>query len=221
VAIDPRDHAAYLTEDREDGVLYRFAPVSMDRPFEGALQAMAVRQPGRDLGDSGVQVGETLEVSWIDLDGTDSPEDDLRIRAVQRGAAIVSRGEGAFWYGDRVYFTSTDGGPRQAGQVFALDPRENVLTLIAQAEDESLDHPDNLCVTSSGDIYLAEDGGGDQYLRVLKPDGRVLPFARNARSQSELAGVCFSPDERTLFVNLQHDGLTLAIRGDFRAFGAG
>lgn len=220
VAIDPRDHAAYLTEDREDGAFYRFAPASRDRPFEGTLQAMAVADPGRDLGASGLRVGETLSVSWIDLDGTDSPDDDLRMRAVQRGAATVNRGEGAFWYGDRVYFTSTDGGPRHAGQVFALDPRRDELTLLAQAEDESLDHPDNLCVTSFGDIYLAEDGGGDQYLRVLKPDGRVLPFGRNARSQGEVAGVCFSPDERTLFVNLQHDGLTLAIRGDFRSFGA-
>jgi hypothetical protein len=220
VAIDPRDHAAYLTEDRADGCFYRFAPVSMDRPFEGTLQAMAVAEPGRDLGASGLRTGGTLAVTWIDLDGTDSPDDDLRLRAVERGAATVCRGEGTFWYGDRVYFTSTAGGPLGAGQVFALEPRRSELTLVAQAEDERLDHPDNLCVTSFGDVYLAEDGVGDQYLRVLKPDGRILPFARNARSRGELAGVCFSPDERTLFVNLQHDGLTLAIRGDFRAFGA-
>ena len=33
-------------------------------------------------------------------------------------------------------------------------------------------------------------------------------------NQSELAGVCFSPDGSTLFVNIQHDpGLTLAITG--------
>ena len=37
----------------------------------------------------------------------------------------------------------------------------------------------------------------------------------------ELAGVCFDPTGDTLFVNLQHDGLTLAIRGPMdELFGA-
>jgi secreted PhoX family phosphatase len=222
VAIDPRDHAAYLTEDRDDGAFYRFMPVAPDRPFEGKLQAMAIRgEPAREL-SNGLSVGAELDVHWIDLDGVDAPEDDLRYRAVQQGAALVRRAEGAFWHEDRAYFTASAGGPRSAGQVFALDPTADggKLTLIAQAEDDSLDHPDNICLSTFGDVYLAEDGGGDQYLRVIKPDGRILPFARNARSQSELAGVCFSPNNRRLFVNLQHDDLTLAIEGNFTEFGA-
>ena len=36
-------------------------------------------------------------------------------------------------------------------------------------------------------------------------------------SQSELAGICFAPDGSTLFVNIQHDGLTLAIIGPFQS----
>jgi secreted PhoX family phosphatase len=38
----------------------------------------------------------------------------------------------------------------------------------------------------------------------------------NRLSGSELAGVCFSPDGRTMFVNIQQQGLTLAISGPFR-----
>jgi hypothetical protein len=52
-------------------------------------------------------------------------------------------------------------------------------------------------------------------IRVLRPDGSIGDFARNTLGQSEFAGVCFSPDGEVLFVNLQLDGLTLAIRGSF------
>jgi len=38
-------------------------------------------------------------------------------------------------------------------------------------------------------------------------------LAMNARSDSEFAGVTFSPDGGTLFVNLQKPGLTFAIKG--------
>ena len=39
-------------------------------------------------------------------------------------------------------------------------------------------------------------------------------------SLSEFAGPCFSPDGRTLFVNIQGDGLTLAISGPFEQLSA-
>ena len=39
--------------------------------------------------------------------------------------------------------------------------------------------------------------------------------AKNGLSRSEIAGVCFSPDGRAMFVNLQTDGITLAITGPF------
>jgi secreted PhoX family phosphatase len=42
-----------------------------------------------------------------------------------------------------------------------------------------------------------------------------MPFARNALSQTEMGGLCFSPDGGTLFANIQEEGLTLAIEGPF------
>jgi hypothetical protein len=68
---------------------------------------------------------------------------------------------------------------------------------------------------------MAEDGfSSSQYLRGLTPDGRIYDVARNASSATEFAGVCFSPDGATLFVNLQVDGLTLAITGPFERLSA-
>jgi hypothetical protein len=62
---------------------------------------------------------------------------------------------------------------------------------------------------------MGEDGDGDNYLRVLDRDGAVVDFARNALSDSELCGACFSPDGSALFVNLQENGLTLVVTGPF------
>jgi secreted PhoX family phosphatase len=87
---------------------------------------------------------------------------------------------------------------------------------VAEADvSDALDMPDNLCVSPHGELYVAEDGGGGNYIRRIDLDGSVVPFARNVLSESEIAGLCFSPDGRTLFANLQQDGLTLAIRGPF------
>lgn len=95
---------------------------------------------------------------------------------------------------------------------------EDRLTLIAQAEDDtSFDNPDNVTVSPWGDVFMAEDGGAPNGVRVLKPDGTLLHFARNAidGGKSEITGVCFSPDGKWLFLNIQWEGLTLAITGPF------
>jgi secreted PhoX family phosphatase len=55
-------------------------------------------------------------------------------------------------------------------------------------------------------------------MRGLGLDGVVFDFARNAvpgYETMEFAGATFSPDGRTLFVNIQTPGLTFAIWGDW------
>jgi secreted PhoX family phosphatase len=97
----------------------------------------------------------------------------------------------------------------------AFEP-DATLELVAESPGaDGLDMPDNLCVSPHGELYTADDGGGENFIRRIDRGGRVVPFARNVRSQSELAGLCFSPDGRTLFANIQQDGITLAIRGPF------
>jgi secreted PhoX family phosphatase len=75
--------------------------------------------------------------------------------------------------------------------------------------------PDNITVSPHGPLYVCEDGYDGNSLRRLSLDGRFVDFARNIYSPSELAGACFSPDGRVMFINLQTDGLTLAIDGPF------
>jgi secreted PhoX family phosphatase len=64
-----------------------------------------------------------------------------------------------------------------------------------------------------GDLIVCEDGPGHCSLVGIRPDGRQYQIARNPEESSELAGVCFSPDDKTMFINIQKRGMTVAING--------
>jgi uncharacterized protein len=214
--VDPRTSIAYLTEDEIDACLYRFVPHDPAEPFAGKLQALRVRdQPGLDTGT--LPPGKRAAVEWVDVGEPEPANESLRSIAQARGAARFRRTEGVWLAGDQLFFTATVGGAIGRGQILRLTLGEpNELDVIAESTDpEVLDMPDNLCVSPDGLLYVAEDGLGGNFLLRVGLDGTVTPFARNAASTGEFAGPCFSPDGQTLFVNLQLEGLTLAIRGPF------
>jgi len=104
------------------------------------------------------------------------------------------------------------------GQIFRLVHGPDGGTLECLADSLGPDHlasPDNITVAPWGQVFIAEDADGTCFVRAITDAGLVVPFARNAQSDSELAGVCFSPDGRIMFVNSQSDGLTFAITGPF------
>ena len=70
-----------------------------------------------------------------------------------------------------------------------------------------------------GGLFLAEDGEGLSHLYGVTPDGQSYPFARNALNDSEFAGVVFSPDNDTMFAQIQSPGITVAITGPFGGLG--
>jgi secreted PhoX family phosphatase len=215
-SVDPATHIAYLTEDRPDGCFYRFVPSDRDKPFEGKLQALRVRDHAA-FNTAQMPARARVAIDWVDVDHPDAPDDSLRLQAQAKGAAVVCRGEGLWLAPGEAFFCATAGGRLARGQVFRLRHGDKPsLEVVAEATDlDTLDMPDNLCVSPHGQLYVAEDGLGGNFIRRITLDGRVLPFARNAASLNEFAGPCFSPDGRTLFVNIQGDGLTFAIRGPF------
>lgn len=228
VAVDPATGIVYQSEDLPDGLLYRFVP---ERPREltgpGRLQALAVDgRPGLGLqnwGSRTVEVGQKLRCGWVDLDDPDNPGDDLRIRGHALGAAQFARTEG-MWHGDRGIFAAcTNGGPAKRGQIWRYVPdapegdaakNAGTLELFLESDaDTVLRNADNLTVSPWGDLIVCEDGDGVDHLVGVTPEGKAYRFARNAVSDSELAGAVFSPDGTTLFVNIQEQGLTLAVTG--------
>lgn len=223
-AVDPTTLIAYLTEDRPASCFYRFVPSESRDPFSGKLQALAVTGTRAFHTSSAMTVGVKLEVSWIDCPDPDPISDTIGPDARAAGAAIIRRGEGLWIHDGIVYFSATNGGPANSGQIFRLVPQGDggTLELVAQSAGERmLDFPDNIAVSPAGGLVMAEDGRGENLLRGLDSAGKVFDFARNAYTGSELAGLCFSPDGQALFVNLQQDGLTLVIEGPLdEVFGA-
>ncbi|MGH7491896.1 MAG: alkaline phosphatase PhoX [bacterium] len=235
VAVQPATSIVYQTEDRDDGLIYRYVPAKPERLIEGGrLQALAVSdQPSLDTRNwevPKVASGVALRVKWIDLDEIDSPKDDLRRRGFAQGAASFARGEG-MWYGrEAIYFACTNGGREQKGQIWRYlpspyegtreeDQEPGKLELFVESNDSNLiENADNLTVAPWGDLIVCEDRGTDTapYLVGVTPQGSFYRFGKNAVSDSELAGVTFSPDGTTLFVNIQHEGLTLAITGPWQ-----
>ena len=220
VAVDPSNYHAYLTEDRGDSCLYRFVPDAMAEPFVGRLQALKV--VGVDEYETGTMAeGEVVEIEWVDIDQPDPNGDTLRTEAQGKGAAIFVRGEGIWFFEGQVYICSTSGGEIGKGQIFRLiDGETPTLELVVQSTNiDELEMPDNITVAPWGELFLVEDGDGDNYVRWVTAEGQICSFARNALSDSELTGVCFSPDGKAMFVNIQAEGLTLVVTGPFPELG--
>lgn len=220
--VDQKTSTIYLSEDHRDGLIYRHVPKDRTTPFSGQLEALKVRGRNRALLSDNQKIGNNFDVEWVPITDPKATTTSTREQGRQLGAAMLSRGEGIWCSGDEVFIASTDGGPESLGQVYRLDigRKGNIdrLTLIVQSESRGvLDSPDNLVVSPTGHLFIAEDGSAPNLIRVMNKNGRLTPFARNALDdgESEFAGPCFSPDGRWLFVNLQKAGLTLAINGPF------
>lgn len=230
-AVDPRTGIVYLTEDRDDGLLYRFIP---NRPGEllagGRLQALALAEQSaadtRNWSAIALRQGESARVRWIDLDNTDSPDDDLRQRGHARGAALFARGEGIHFGDGEFYFVCTSGGAKKLGQVFRYRPARNeglegsgisgaINNFFESTDPLTFNFGDNIAIAPNGHLIVCEDQYTDivdNHLRGITPQGEAYAFGR-CRLQTEMAGACFSPDGSTMFVNIYSPAMTLAITG--------
>jgi secreted PhoX family phosphatase len=231
VAVDPSTGIVYETEDRLIAGFYRFIPNRPGALVEGGrLEMLAIEgRPNHDTAD-GQRMGEILPVTWVGIDdpdprGTWGDTAAVFAQGFKKGGARFARLEGCWWGDGSVYFHSTNGGDAGVGQVWQYRPRgaeRGELTLVFESPSRDvLDYPDNITVSPRGGIVICEDGGGEQFIRGLTRDGRIFDFARNLSNDTEFAGACFSPDGRTLFLNIMgsttdagtEKGVTVAIRG--------
>lgn len=234
VSIDPKTGIVYLTEDRHDSCIYRFIPNEFGKLEKGGkLQALKTTQQfnldSRNWLESNYNtpIGYEFSVEWIDLDNVESPDDDLRMRAQEKGAAIFARGEG-MWFGDNeIFWCCTNGGKNALGQIFKYIPSKfegtekekkypaKLSLFVESNQSDILQNCDNLTVSPWGDLVVCEDNE-HPFLRGITPKGEIYNLAENIGADSELAGAVFSPDGSTLFVNIQHAGLTIAITGPWK-----
>ncbi|GEN05844.1 Tat (twin-arginine translocation) pathway signal sequence [Myxococcus fulvus] len=211
VAVDPVGKRLYLTEDQPEGRLYRFTPSVWPRLSEGTLEAAKV---------SGDALAGEARLSWVRC----SPE-----RSVSRQPDVAARttvfegGEGCWYDGGIVYFTT-----KGDNRVWAHTPATGALEVIYAASLlplAPLTGVDNVVVSRSGDLFVAEDGGTmDLCLITPGPQRVVASFLRlRGHTGSELTGPAFSPDGRRLYFSSQRGtsnsinaGVTFEVSGPFR-----
>jgi uncharacterized protein len=235
-----RDGTAYLTEDAGEpyGLVYRFQPRNRLRGrgslhAGGVLTALQVEGVTTDLSEV-TEAGTVLNAKWVEVPNTNPGDSDAptREQGIGKGATPIQKAEG-IWTGrdGSLWFTSSYAvGPNpedpedlptanaHAGQIWKYDPRKDKLTLITQfAVGSPWDGPDNITVGPHGFAVVCSDGEDEQFLVGIAEDGKVWPLARNANGDDEFAGATFSPDGRTLYVNIQAiPAFTLAITGPWR-----
>lgn len=243
IAVDPHRGIVYETEDaflKPFGLFYRFLP---ERPLGGvgSLRAggrlQAMRVPGvADL--SSVQDAGTAfdGVEWVDVPDPLAAGTPVRLQDFgPKGITHAQKLEGCYWGGRCVYFVSSfargaDGSAADHfGQIWRYDPQRRRLTLVVvfgpdtdvQLPGES---PDNICLAPSGGLMVCEDGNGAQHVFGVTRSGEVYAMARGrqnigtpeAPEWGEFAGVTFSPDGGTMYVNCYTPGTTFAVTGPWR-----
>ncbi|OCQ98302.1 phosphatase [Nostoc sp. MBR 210] len=216
-AVDPNTGYIYMTEDQPNGLFYRFIPNQTNNlSAGGTLYALRI------IGSSGINTATNFPkntqraVDWVTINTPDPATDTVRTEGYNKGAARFSGGEGIFYGSGYVYFTCKSGGSSGDGQIWRYSPTNNTVELYIEPNNSGvLDNPDNIIVFPNRDIFLCEDGDGTDYILGITPSGSLYKFARNALNTSEFAGVCFSPDGQTMFVNMQTPGITFAIWGSW------
>ena len=239
----------------------------------GTLQAARIKAIVRQArpatlaqaNDSGLldpDVGDEYELEWVDLGDPDASPvvvtgqpggvtlglmaGPTHEAVIDKGCARMSRGEGIWDSGGRLFIVDTAAGVdvsgrpgRGEGAVWELMLHSMRLRAVfVSANPMVANNPDNVTVSPRGGVLLCEDGGfGESGSRLLGLDatGAAYTFCRNTvvldaaqigaagklvapgdYRGSEFAGACFDPKGLVLFVSVQSPGITLAIRGPWK-----
>ncbi|MFF5770834.1 alkaline phosphatase PhoX [Streptomyces californicus] len=240
IAVDPKSGIVYETEDAFDrpfGLFYRFLP---EKPLGGtgslraggALEAMRV--PGVPDLSAVQETGKSFDrIEWVPVPDPLARETPIRFQDFGRkGITHAQKLEGCYWGESSVYFVSSFARSEEGsaadhyGQVWRYEPKKRRLTLVVlfgpdtdiQLPGES---PDNICLAADGGLMVCEDGGGAQHVLGVTRRGEVYPMARGRQNigtpeepeWGEFAGVTFSPDSSTMYVNCYTPGTTFAVTG--------
>ena len=213
VAVDPVHQRLYLTEDTGDGCLYRFTPAAYPDLTSGLLEVAIVQAGGK--------------VRWERVPDPSARRGPTRQQVA--GATRFRRGEGIFFDEGVIYVVTTSD-----SKVHAYDTRTEVIDVVydkAALNDAPLIEIDNVCVSPSGDIYVAENDvstADPLDIGIITPEGEVARFlkctgAHHGRPQSEafseLTGVIFDPSGRRMYFSSQRayfGGLLYEVTGPFR-----
>jgi hypothetical protein len=183
-AMDPATGIVYLTEDRRDGCLYRFTPTVLGDLATGRLE---------------VAVLSGSRLSWKGV--PDHTAMSAPMRRQVGDAAKFRGGEGIVYAAGHLYFTT-----KGDNKVWSLNTATQELKTIydaAASADPILTGVDNIEVTPTGELVVAEDGGNMQLVMLTSDQRAVALVTLHGQDRSEITGPAFSPDGTRLYFSSQ------------------
>jgi secreted PhoX family phosphatase len=196
--VDFRSGIVYMTEDNGDpgDGFYRYLPDHKGKLHRGGkLQMLAVKDRPKYNTTKGQKVGEKLECRWVDIkdpdpNGADKYPQSVYMQGRKAGGAKFMGLEGGSFSKGSCYFTASDGGDAEAGQVWRYTPdnkdfKRGTLELLFESRlHRELTGPDAVCLSPRGGVLVCEDGasedvnGRDAYIRYITPKGELHNFAK-------------------------------------------
>jgi uncharacterized protein len=205
--VDPVNEQLYLTEDLGDGGLYRYTPDDFADLTAGRLEVACD-------GGGGLVVWKTLPDPLF--------QGQTPLRGQHLDMLKFARGEG-IWYDAGLVYVATSGDE----SIHVYDTRTSTVSLLyraAEAPGTPLRGVDNVHVSRSGDLYVAEDTANPEMLDlcIISPErevARFLSLTGDGHVGSETVGITFDPTGTRLYLGSQRfppDGIVYEISGPFR-----
>ncbi len=189
VTVDMNNQCIYMTEDMPDGGFYRFrSSKGLPDLSEGILEIAAVRQ-----------INGKAVIEWLPV--PDPLAKNTPTRNQVPGYTGFAGGEGIDIIQDMVYFTT-----KHDNRVWLYHTESQKLEVFYDVETS--DNPilygvDNLVITPSGEILVAEDMG-DMQIVLLTQDMQVKPLLQiSGHHSSEITGPAFDPSLQRLYFSSQ------------------
>jgi secreted PhoX family phosphatase len=196
--VDPKTGIVYQTEDNGDpgDGFYRYLPHHKGKLHRGGkLQMLAVHGRPKYNTTKNQTPGKKLECRWVDIkepdpNGADRFPQAVYMQGRKLGGAKFMGLEGGFFSKGSCYFTASDGGEAEQGQIWRYTPdnkdfkRGELELLFESPRNRVLSGPDAITQSPRGGILVCEDGGSedvngeDAWMRYLSPDGKLHNFGK-------------------------------------------
>jgi len=199
-AIDPKSGYCYMTEDIKDGCLYRFKPKIKGDLSAGMLEAAV---PNKGILD------------WEIIQDPLAKKTPTRYQVMH--AARFKGGEGIVYHQGKISFTT-----KKDNVVWQYHIDTGLISKIYDAADYTkplLTGVDNIEISPTGELLIAEDGGN---MQIIALDHNYQPHVLVqilGQDRSEITGPAFTPDGKRLYFSSQRgktgkseDGITYEIK---------